>query len=531
VSVSKSQDDPTVSPTLDPAQAILTTISGVLSSAGSPELDRPELAPYAASLEQILNQIHSLRSIDDNNLVQDIVHNIKSPLSALLVLLRNMDSVPPDLQKIAQLAVSRIQQITDRLAKRHATRRRPSEAPETHPTLLWVSVDEVLSEKRVQYGGHSQITIDSEYSSRSLTRFAVLDETELQATLSNLIDNAVESLVDKKGLVKVRMYADDANTFIEIIDSGPGLPKEILSRLGERGATFGKVNGSGIGIAHAHAFAREAHGEIQFESSDAGTLVRLSLPLAPTPTWFAINVDLLPEESLLVLDDQPTMHALWLSRLRQNPDLRKNEAHFIASKEELDLFLTNHLSEPHPSQNAVLIIDLDLGHGVEHGLELLCELLNRNLFRQIYLSTSHWKSHAVQAICLDRDLKMIPKTNIHQINIRLDDGSPTSGSDIVLIDDDPLVHQCWQLQGALSNKNVLCFPTAQEFLSSRPAMDRRTPIYVDLNLAKHSGEDDALLLYKKGFSHIIMATGSLVAQTKMKPWIKAVQGKDFPLGL
>ncbi|SFG90218.1 PAS domain-containing sensor histidine kinase [Methylobacterium gossipiicola] len=116
----------------------------------------------------------------------------------------------------------------------------------------------------------------------------MVDERALHQILLNLLQNAVKFTPEGDGriIVKARPSGDSVNIFIE--DSGIGIPKAALRRLG---TPFQQVEtnltrtyqGSGLGLAIARSMAELHGGSLRLRSQEGlGTIVLVRLP-APTP--------------------------------------------------------------------------------------------------------------------------------------------------------------------------------------------------------------------------------------------------------
>ena len=101
--------------------------------------------------------------------------------------------------------------------------------------------------------------------------------------------------------------------------------------------------------------------------------------------------------------------------------------------------------------------------------------------------------------------------------------------DLVLIDDDVLIHGTWSMVARTKNHKLGCFRTIQEFLDQTLPAD--IPVYIDYHF--HSGDNGvelAKVLYQQGYKNLYITTGSVRALPEEKPdEIKAVLGKDYPL--
>ncbi|CAO4180838.1 histidine kinase [Methylorubrum populi] len=117
------------------------------------------------------------------------------------------------------------------------------------------------------------------------------DERALQQILLNIIQNAVK-FTPERGRVSLRGRSCNGFVHLFIGDTGIGIPKSALSKLGQ---PFEQVEtnltrsykGSGLGLAIARSTAELHGGSVRIRSEEGiGTLVLVRLPM-PTPTRLA----------------------------------------------------------------------------------------------------------------------------------------------------------------------------------------------------------------------------------------------------
>lgn len=99
-------------------------------------------------------------------------------------------------------------------------------------------------------------------------------------TLFDLLDNATEASTEDQSNLHVRLYRKDRWAILEVRDQGPGLPAEILERLGEPFVTS-KVDGNGLGLYAAMMMAQAAGGEFKISNNTPhpGATAQIRLPL------------------------------------------------------------------------------------------------------------------------------------------------------------------------------------------------------------------------------------------------------------
>jgi signal transduction histidine kinase len=80
---------------------------------------------------------------------------------------------------------------------------------------------------------------------------------DLRSVLDNLIENALR-YTPEGGVVDVRLVQDQGRVALEVVDTGPGIPQELLPRVFDRffRVPGNGVSGSGLGLAIAQAAAQ-----------------------------------------------------------------------------------------------------------------------------------------------------------------------------------------------------------------------------------------------------------------------------------
>ncbi len=103
------------------------------------------------------------------------------------------------------------------------------------------------------------------------------DRDQLFRVLLNLARNAIDAMVKQGGELTFAAQRGDANTVIEVIDTGPGIPERIRSRLFE--AFAGGARGTGLGLAIARELMRAHGGDLVLSSSGPeGSTFQMTLP-------------------------------------------------------------------------------------------------------------------------------------------------------------------------------------------------------------------------------------------------------------
>ena len=96
----------------------------------------------------------------------------------------------------------------------------------------------------------------------------------------NLLVNACQA-IEGQGRVTVKTYAEKDNIFVQVQDTGKGIPAENLENIFDPGFTTKGVGvGTGLGLSISYKIVEEHRGEIKVESTvGKGTTFTLRLPV------------------------------------------------------------------------------------------------------------------------------------------------------------------------------------------------------------------------------------------------------------
>lgn len=395
------------------------------------ELTILELQQLRSSLSRALDLERSRATQEaKTRVMQQVAHDIRSPMAALAILERNLDGVPLDVRQLARSALDRIRGIAEGLMPRGeevitSTTSFDSgwQAAMSHKgpnRPVWMEVEAALLEKKLVYRENSALQFVIDIDPDQLTSFVDLDSYELSRVLSNLLNNSIEAS-QKKGTVTVWVGSEEGRSnsqvLIRISDNGVGMAPEVLKRLGDRGFTFGKEgseSGHGLGVWHAQETLRAAGGSLSYESEmGKGTRVTVALPLTPKPNWICESIPLSQAKKVLIVDDDASVLELWDRRWRVwagtwQHDLPEKSCH-------LDVRAFMAEVEAHSDLNGfIFLIDHDFAGTNVNGLMLIEEF---QLGERATLVTSRAFEKSIQEEALRLGCRVLPKEMISKVPI------------------------------------------------------------------------------------------------------------------
>jgi len=105
-------------------------------------------------------------------------------------------------------------------------------------------------------------------------------QSELNQVFMNLLLNAGQA-IDGEGVISVRTGHEPGQVWVEIGDTGNGIPPEVLQRIFDPFFTTKPVGkGTGLGLSISYGIVAKHHGRIEVESTpQAGSRFRVILPV------------------------------------------------------------------------------------------------------------------------------------------------------------------------------------------------------------------------------------------------------------
>lgn len=106
------------------------------------------------------------------------------------------------------------------------------------------------------------------------------DSKKLERALYNLLLNACEAVAGQDGQIYIDLREVVGGLEIRLSDNGRGIPESIRGKLFEPFISYGKENGTGLGLTVVQKIIQDHGGDVIVEkTSAAGTVFRISLPL------------------------------------------------------------------------------------------------------------------------------------------------------------------------------------------------------------------------------------------------------------
>jgi signal transduction histidine kinase len=108
---------------------------------------------------------------------------------------------------------------------------------------------------------------------------AQFDPRKMERVFYNLLLNSCQAAQANGGHVGVNVADQNGDLRIQITDDGPGVESSIRDKMFQPFVSFGKENGTGLGLTIAQKIVQDHNGSLQLQSSTHGqTVMQIILP-------------------------------------------------------------------------------------------------------------------------------------------------------------------------------------------------------------------------------------------------------------
>ncbi|MEZ4772800.1 MAG: HAMP domain-containing sensor histidine kinase [Bacteroidia bacterium] len=211
-------------------------------------------------------------------LAKETAHQLGTPVSSLMawieLLKLKMENRPDDSELILEMErdIKRLENIAERFSK-------IGSKPELVETSLKKVLDhsaEYLKKRMTQRGSiklelHNNIPLESKL---------FVNPQLFDWVIENLLKNALDAIQSKEGVIRIDAGERGLQYYIDVTDTGKGIPKSNFKKVFEPGFTT-KKRGWGLGLSLTKRIVENYHqGKIFVKSSevDKGTTFRVLLP-------------------------------------------------------------------------------------------------------------------------------------------------------------------------------------------------------------------------------------------------------------
>jgi len=212
---------------------------------------------------------------------RSIVHDLKNPLN-IIGIAADMAGLEASTPEMRVSAKQRIRKQVDRISNMVNELLEFTRASQTSFVLATSDyaglVSPLLEEIRSEVSLKSvQVVVENEPPSARIAA----NPQRLARVFYNLVHNATDAMPNG-GRIFFRFRQTEGKVVTEIEDTGPGIPPEVLPRLFEAFATYGKAHGTGLGLSICKRIIEDHQGVISARNRPGGgAIFSFAIPILP----------------------------------------------------------------------------------------------------------------------------------------------------------------------------------------------------------------------------------------------------------
>jgi signal transduction histidine kinase len=223
--------------------------------------------------------IQSERLAVVGRLLASVSHELNNPLQAIqnaLFLVKDEEELSEQGRQDMDLILAETERMTAMIERLRAAYR-PTRVEDFQDIMLNDMIDDVHALTATQMR-HNKITFEFQPDPALSVILGIPDQ--IRQVILNLFVNAIEAMqTGGKLTVYTQELSEQGKILFSIIDTGPGIDKEILPHIFEPFIT-NKETGTGLGLSITYDIIRQHNGDIQAENNPAcGAAFKVWLPI------------------------------------------------------------------------------------------------------------------------------------------------------------------------------------------------------------------------------------------------------------
>ncbi|MEI8054866.1 MAG: PAS domain-containing protein [bacterium] len=469
--------------------------------------------------------------------VVQMVHDIRTPLATMGMKLQfYAKDMPENMRVDMNWAVTNIFDVANDVLDRFKHDGKDVDLEEEQrPSMISMMLSQALSAKRYQYKD-APIKFVDDFCQGSAFVFIKVQSSHFVRMISNIINNAVEAFEGKKGTVRLGLSISDGNAVVTIQDNGKGMPKEIVDKiLSDAHVTTDKKDGHGIGLTQIRETIKRNQGKFNVESTPGeGTKFILTFKVVEQPDWIAAVIKLNNGDTVVVLDDDTSIHGAWDDRLKNCAGIQIK--HFTLGNDAIDFI------NAFPQKDKIfLLTDYELLKQNVTGIDVI----KKTDIKRSVLVTSHYAEKKIYKLLVENRVKLLPKQLAAEVPIEVCEAktercvtnsdkkcnkvSSSEKVDVIIVEDKRDLADTEGHFFENHGKKVAVYYNPDDLLKDTSKYDKDVIACIDHEFEgnKLNGFDVLKQLHEQGFTRLYLFSGRTFTKEEVPDYLTAIVKTDI----
>jgi signal transduction histidine kinase len=338
-----------------------------------------------------------------------LLHDIASPVSMLEVIMMSTE-ISERVRMLVREIVRRIKDLIGTLKEKHGEYASLDRSQDKVSLLLAVALKDIIVQQQYIHK-ETGIIINYSYDPSAKFTFLHVNKSELERTIVNLLNNAIESLESSGGVVDVSFVVNGKWVDIIVKDNGVGMSPEMVTNICSipNDVISTKHSGRGLGLRQVFLSLESLNGLIDVESQlGKGTTFLLRLPALSRPDWIVDMLVFRKGDVIVILDDDESIFPVYQEIFAKYSDDVVLEF-FTNSRDALKFIKSQEYVE-----KICFICDYELSSDDFKGLAVI---LQSGVKQRSLLVTEAVCDNKLHEMVLESGVRVVPKQFIRDLPI------------------------------------------------------------------------------------------------------------------
>ncbi len=254
----------------------LLTLYSVTTQVGMMIIIMIFIEQIITNMKNLERFLHAERLNVVSELAASVSHEIRNPLtvtSGFLQLLNKSKTITQEEKGYIEISLQELKR-AEEIVSDFLSLAKPQSENMVYSNLK--AEAEYTKNLIIPYANMHQVDVQFNFNNTLIIRY---DKNQIQQCLINLYKNGIEAMKEKGGSLFIDIFEKKQNIVINIRDTGIGMTKEEVSRLGKPYYST-KEKGTGLGMLMVYSTINKVSGKIEVEiEKGKGTTFLITIPV------------------------------------------------------------------------------------------------------------------------------------------------------------------------------------------------------------------------------------------------------------